>query len=105
MEDSASGQADEASEYGSDFTPGEEEILNGLLQLQSVPEIADNPITDPELQYQDAEEDEGPQVVRSSSSRQIFESQVANQQLSVQLDNHTKASTNGRIPVCYIYGH
>ena len=59
MDVTACDPTDEASEYGSDFTSDEEEVLNGLLQVQSALEITDNPITNPELQYQDAKEDGG----------------------------------------------
>ena len=47
---------DEASDYGSDFTPDEEEILRSLLQ-QTPPTVA----TYPGLVLNDLEDNEGPQ--------------------------------------------
>ncbi|KAL8967914.1 MAG: hypothetical protein Q9183_002708, partial [Haloplaca sp. 2 TL-2023] len=48
-------QDDEASDYGSDFTPDEEEILRILLQ-QTPPTVA----TDPGLVLNDLEDNESP---------------------------------------------
>lgn len=45
------------SDYGSDFTPDEEEILNRLLLRGPEP---DNPNTDPDLLFKDIEDNEGP---------------------------------------------
>ncbi|KAL9101267.1 MAG: hypothetical protein Q9163_003465 [Psora crenata] len=51
--------ADEVSDYGSDFTPDEEEILVGLLQ-QGLE--VDNPNLDPDLQVKNIADNEGPCV-------------------------------------------
>ena len=46
------------SDYGSDFTPDEEEILNAL--LQQTLEQDDGPNTDPDLLLKDIEDEYGP---------------------------------------------
>ena len=53
--------ADRNSDYGSDFTLDEEEILVGLLQQS--PEV-DNPIHEPDLQLKSVEDNGDPQGVR-----------------------------------------
>ena len=45
------------SDYGSDFTPDEEEILNAL--LYPVPEQDDNPNSDSNLVLKDIEDEQG----------------------------------------------
>ena len=49
------------SDYGSDFTPDEEEILNGL--LDQGPNV-DNPNLDPEIQLENVEDDQGCQGIK-----------------------------------------
>ena len=89
MELLACGPTDEASEYGSEFTPDEEEVLNGLLKVQPVLESTDNPIINPELQRQNAEEDgEGSRGLR-------LPAESANKRFQVQRHNHNEVSTNG----------
>ncbi|KAL8871517.1 MAG: hypothetical protein Q9174_002670, partial [Haloplaca sp. 1 TL-2023] len=53
-------EQDEVSDYGSDFTPDEEEILRSLLQ-QTPPTIA----TDPDLVLNDLEDNEGPEGAKA----------------------------------------
>ena len=55
-------QPGEYSDYGSDFTPDEEEILTGL--LRQTPQEPDNPITDPDLQLKDIEDEITPRGAR-----------------------------------------
>lgn len=55
-------QQESFSDYGSDFTPDEEEILTGL--LQRAPLEPDNPITDPDLQLKDIEDEATPKGAR-----------------------------------------
>ena len=57
-------QQDGLSDYGSDFTPDEEEILKGL--LQQPPREPDNPITDPDLQLKDIDDEAIPKRARVS---------------------------------------
>ncbi|KAL2042436.1 hypothetical protein N7G274_004928 [Stereocaulon virgatum] len=52
------GQWDGLSEYGSDFTPDEEEILIGLLQQE--PLSSSSATTIPDLQLRDIEDNEAP---------------------------------------------
>jgi len=54
-------QQDRASDYGSDFTPDEEEILRSLLQGARE---QNNPLTDPDLLLKDIEDNEGPRGAR-----------------------------------------
>ena len=104
MQNTVSDQQDAASDYGSEFTPDEEEILNGLLQAPPAPESSDNPITDSELLLQDIEGNEGPRGIRLpvflqhalSSSMRVPE--VADKRLQVQFDHSTEGSTNGKSP-------
>lgn len=106
MEDSSAGTADEASEYGSDFTADEEDILNGLLQGPSMLEVVDNPIIFPELQSEDVENEAGAHGVKipiwfqyAGSSKQKSGS-VANQQLDIL----TELPANGKLPVRFSCG-
>lgn len=62
MEMPVIGQEDGFSDYGSDFSPDQEEILNRLL-YQS-PEQNDCPISDPGLLLQDIEHEQGPRGAR-----------------------------------------
>lgn len=62
MDLSAADQQDEFSDYGSDFTPDQEEILNAL--LHQTPEQDDGPNTDPDLLLKDIEDAEGPRGAR-----------------------------------------
>ena len=62
MEVAITDQQAEFSDYGSDFTPDEEEILTGL--LQQAPQEPDNPITDPDLQLKDIEDEVTPRGAR-----------------------------------------
>lgn len=52
---------DDASDYGSDFTPDEEELLSGLISGAPEPDI---PAVLPELRLEDIDEDEGARGAR-----------------------------------------
>ncbi len=91
--------ADNASEYGSDFTPDEEDILKGLLQVPTGCETTDNPIVNSELQIRDAKEHrEGLLCLRAPTS-------TTNQRLQSQLLYPTQAPTNGKCPPHWMHGH
>ena len=62
MSVSVAEQQESLSDYGSDFTPDEEEILNDLLQQQPQEHI--NPITDQDLQLKDAQDEFAPRGAR-----------------------------------------
>jgi len=65
MEGLVTHRQDAASDYGSDFTPDEEDILNALLkQPPDQPPDLDNPNRDTDLLLKDIEEDEGPRGAR-----------------------------------------
>ncbi|KAL6715168.1 hypothetical protein ACLMJK_007432 [Lecanora helva] len=62
MEVVVNDQQEEFSDYGSDFTPDEEEILKDL--LQGPYQEPDNPIEDPDLQLKDADDEIIPRGAR-----------------------------------------
>ena len=62
MEVPVIGQEDGFSDYGSDFSPDQEEILNRLLHQSA--EQDDCPISDPGLLLQDIEHEQGPRGAR-----------------------------------------
>ena len=62
MEMPVIGQEDGFSDYGSDFSPDQEEILNRLLHQS--PEQDDCPISEPGLLLQDIEHEQGPRGAR-----------------------------------------
>ena len=64
MEMPVIGQEDGFSDYGSDFSPDQEEILNRLLYQRSEQEQNDCPISDPGLLLQDIEHEQGPRGAR-----------------------------------------
>lgn len=91
---------DGLSDYGSDFSPDEEVILNGL--LQQVPDQGDNPNTDPDQQLKDIEGNEGPSGVRVP--RRLGREQHANhhppqtpekRRVTIQFDGDTTPTKNG----------
>jgi len=96
-------QHDRLSDYGSDFTPDEEEILNGL--LQQVPDQGDNPNTDPDQQLKDIEDNEGPRGARIP--RRLGYQQLSTQhpspqtpekrRVTIQFDGNSSPSTNGML--------
>ena len=59
MEDAILDQQDGVSDYGSDFTPDEEEIVNALLQ-----QVPAESVVDSNLLLRDIEDDEGPRGAR-----------------------------------------
>ena len=70
MKVSANEKEESLSDYGSDFTPDEEEILKALLQQPFEP---DNPITQADLKLNDVEDavnPKGARVLRRECSRQ-----------------------------------
>lgn len=97
MEIAVTGQQDGLSDYGSDFSPGEEEILNGLLHYN--PKQDDGPIKDPDLILQDIEHEKGPRGARVPPRQ---DQQIKNQSqlllyqpdLAIQLDGDSKSSAN-----------
>ena len=62
MEASVADPQEHTSDYGSDFTPDEEDVLTGLLQRS--PLECDNPITDPDLQLKDVQDEITPKGAR-----------------------------------------
>ena len=90
MEPSARIVPTDGSDYGSDFTPDEEDILNGLLEVQPVPETADNPILNTELHLRDVEGlQEGLLCLRVPAT-------ATNKLLRTQLQNTLQAPTTGK---------
>ncbi len=98
MEDGVLEQQDGISDYGSDFTPDEEEILNVLLQQVPVEST-----TDLELLLKDIEDDEGPcgarvprtlRLERRSSSLRI---QAAEASLPIEVEWDNSSTTISRL--------
>ena len=85
--------AEEVSDYGSDFTPDEEEILASLLHHD--PEL-DNPIQDPDLQLKHPEGHEGPHGVRIPRRMEYQpSSQGTPMQLSAAPEKRVKTKMDG----------
>ncbi len=90
-------QQDGVSEYGSDFTPDEEEILNALLSQS--PQQDDGPNRDPDLLLKDIKDEEGPRGAKVSR-RQGQQSQgspplqLSKTRVTIQLDGHNDLSEN-----------
>lgn len=98
MENSAGTAVDDASEYGSDFTPDEEDLLNNLLQVQPILET-DNPIVKSELQCRDVEESlEGLLCLRLPAT-------ATDNRLLPQLFNPLRVRANSKYSPAVIYGH
>ena len=97
MEITVTGQQDKFSDYGSDFSPDEEEILNGL--LHQTQEQDEGPISDPGLLLQDIKHEQGPRGARVPRRQDL---QNHNQSLlllyqnnsAMQLDGDNKPSAN-----------
>lgn len=94
-------QYDGLSDYGSDFIPDEEDLLNGL--LQQVPDQGDNPNTDPDQQGKDVGDNEGPRGAKLP--RRLGRDQDLGQNVSPQTPEKRKytievdgdTSTNGML--------
>ena len=97
MDMPVTGQHDGFSDYGSDFSAGEEEILNGLLHQS--PEQDDGPNRDPDLLLQDIVYEEGPRGARVPR-RQNYQPQVHSplllhrSRLAIHLDSDNNLSAN-----------
>ena len=91
MESSVDEQEESLSDYGSDFTPDEEEILKGL--LQGAPSEADNPIADPDLQLKDLKDDFTHKGARVSKS--AYESRLSPTAAREKMSAIQKAGNGG----------
>ena len=92
------GQQDGVSNYGSDFSPEEEEILNGLLHQS--PEQDDGPNKDPDLLLQDIEHDQSPRGARVPL-RQCAKNTLSlssQKSVAIQFDGDNGPSANSRCP-------
>ena len=94
-------QEDGFSDYGSDFSPDQEEILNRLLHQS--PEQDDCPISYPGLQLQDIEHEQGPRGARvprrqNQQDSGPFLSPLYENTFATQLngDNHPSANSTCR---------
>lgn len=104
MDLSAADQQDEFSDYGSDFTPDQEEILNAL--LHQTPEQDDGPNTDPDLLLKDIEDAEGPRGARMPH-RQGQQSQecpplpVSKTMATIRLEGDNNRSANSTFGISW----
>ena len=97
------GQQDGLSDYGSDFTPDEEEILNGL--LQQAPHKTD---THPSFQLRDIEDDESPRgarvLCRLGHERRSYDAPTMQppvqekRRVTIQIDGDSSLPTNSKSP-------
>ncbi|CAD6584099.1 MAG: hypothetical protein ASARMPRED_001595 [Alectoria sarmentosa] len=88
-------QQDGFSDYGSDFTPDEEEILNALLH----PKQDDGPNTDPDLLLKNIEDEQGPRGARvpHRQGQQFPEHSplpVSKTRITIRLDGDNNRSAN-----------
>ena len=93
-------QLDAFSDYGSDFAPDEEEILDALLhQTAEQDDQHDAPSRDPDLLLKDIEGEKGPRGARVPR-RQGQQSQdcppllLSTTRITIQLDGGNHCSTN-----------
>jgi len=104
MEIPAAEQQDGLSDYGSDFTPDEEEILKSL--LQQGPQEPDNPITDPDLDFKDVEDEATPKGARvrqlGYESRLLPTPTKEEKTLTAQRISGIVSVTNGMLSVPWI---
>lgn len=97
MDIAVTGQQDRFSDYGSDFSPDEEEILNRLLYYN--PKQDDGPVRDPDLILQDIEHETGPRGARvpRSQDQQIKDQSLLllyQDNLAIQLDGDNNPPAN-----------
>ena len=90
-------QQDGISDYGSDFTPDEEEILNAL--LYQAPQQDDGPNRDPDLLLKDIKDEEGPRGARVFRRQgQQFQDHPPlpffKTRITIQLDGDNNSSAN-----------
>ncbi|KAL9065013.1 MAG: hypothetical protein Q9161_008505 [Pseudevernia consocians] len=90
-------QQDGISDYGSDFTPDEEEILNAL--LYQTPQQDDGPNRDPDLLLKDIKDEEGPRGARVFRRQgQQFQDYpplpLFKTRITIQLDGDNNSSAN-----------
>lgn len=94
MEMPIAGQQDGYSDYGSEFSPDEEEILDALLH-QTVNQD-DGPNRDPDLLLRDIEIEEGPRGARVPRRQHQQSQECLPIPLSIRLDDDNRRSTNSR---------
>lgn len=92
-------QQDGFSDYGSDFTTDEEEILKGL--LQQAPLESDNPITDPDLQLKELEDEKTPRGARVRTlgyePHPVPTPTTEKKRVIIQIDGDGDIPTNGTL--------
>lgn len=98
-------QQDGLSDYGSDFTPDEEEILNALLHQTT--ERDDGPNGDPDLLLKDAEDEKGPRGAKVPR-RQGQQPQeypllsMSKTRVTIQFDGDNNRSANSTFCVSWL---
>lgn len=99
MDVSVTEQQERVSDYGSDFTPDEEEILKDL--LEQAPVELDNPYTDPDLQLKEIEDDKTPRGVRvrtlGHEPRAMQTPTKEKKRVTIQIDGDGGISANGSL--------
>ena len=100
MDIPVTGQQDGFSDYGSDFTPDEEEILNAL--LQKTPKQDDGSNKDPDLLLKDTEHERGPRSAKipRRQGQQYQEHSplpLSKTSITIQFDSHNDRSANSML--------
>ena len=103
MDKPVSGLQDDLSNYGSDFSSGDEEVLNALLHETSGQDDCTN--RDPVLLLKDIEDQEGPRGARvlrrqGQSSQEKSLPLVSKTRSKIQLDGDENLPANSTCPTC-----
>ena len=92
-------QQDGLSDYGSDFTPDEEEVLNALLHQAPEQLQDDGPNRDPDILLKDIENEQGPRGARvprhqGQQSQKYIPLPLSETRITIQLDGDNNRSAN-----------
>ena len=104
MDEPVSGLQDDLSNYGSDFSSGDEEVLNALLHQTSGQD--DCPNRDPVLLLKDIEDQEGPRGARvlrrrGQNSQEKSLPLVSKTRSKTQLNGDKNLPANSTCPTCW----
>ena len=99
-------QQDGFSDYGSDFTPDEEEILNALLHQGPEQVQDDGPNRDPDLLLKGIGNEEGPRVAKvprrhGQQSQEYTSLPLSETSIAIRLDSDNNRSANSTFCACW----
>lgn len=106
MDRPATDQQDGFSDYGSDFTPDEEEILNALLHQGPEQVQDDNPNTDPDLLLKGIGHEEGPRVAKvprrqGQQSQEYTSLPLSETSIAIRLDGDNNRPEDSTFCACW----